>query len=215
MEKNKSFFDFDGTLIRINSFPYWILFSMFYALMSFKLGLFLRIINLLFKRKIQGKISHSEFKKKLIQLPISENSNQRFSSFLSNFIRADLKGELIQLYRENHSIVISSAAPEIYLKLTMQRIFPKIYNELSVIGSKLENEKLNDNYKEEKLINLYKIGFLNPEENLKNLYTDSWDDSSLAFHSELIILISPKKNSQEKYVENPELALKIRGSQKP
>lgn len=215
MEKNKSFFDFDGTLIRINSFPYWIMFSGGYALISFQFGLLGKIINLLFKRKIQHKISHSEFKKKLVQLPISESSDQRFSTFLTNFVRKDLKKELTELYQKNHSIVISSAAPEVYLKLTIQKIFPRIHNHLFVIGSKIENGKLNNNYKEEKLINLYKIGFLNPEEKLKSIYTDSWDDASLAFHSDEIILISPKKNCQTKYYENEELSLKIRNSQKP
>lgn len=215
MEKNKSFFDFDGTLLRINSFPYWIMFSAGYALISLKFGLFFKIINLLFKRKIQHKISHAKFKEKLIQLPISENSNQLFSSFLSNFVRMDLKKELTQLHQKNHSIVISSAAPEVYLKLTIQNIFPEIHDQLFMIGSKIENGTLNDNYKEEKLINLYKIGFLNPEETLKNLYTDSWDDSSLAFHSKSITLICPKRNCQKQYNENPELSLKIRNSQKP
>lgn len=210
MEKNKSFFDFDGTLIRINSFPYWIIFSSGYAFLTLRFKLFWKISVLLFKRKVQKKISHAEFKKELFLLGISDRSNQKFAFFLAFFERKSIVQELIKLNQERHSIVISSAAPEIYLKKTIEIIFPKIHHELWVYGSKIENGSLNDNYKEEKLRNLYKIQFLSQGENLTNLFTDSWDDSPLAYHSETIVLISPSEKCRKKYTENSDLIKKIK-----
>lgn len=211
MEENKSLFDFDGTLIRINSFPYWIMFSGGYALISFKLGLFFKIINLLFERKIQHKISHVEFKRRLIELPISENSNQKFGNFLLFFVRKELKEELKKLHEQNHKIVISSAAPEVYLKKSIELIFPEIHQNLMILGSKLNSDgELLDNFKEEKLRILYEVQFLKENENFNNLYTDSWDDAALAFQSENVFLISPKKQCDQKFLTHPELSKKLR-----
>lgn len=211
MEENKSFFDFDGTLIRINSFPYWILFVIGYSILSLNFSLVIKVSNLLIQRKIKKNISHREFKKKLIQLPIYDDCNQKFAKFISIFVRKKLSDELKKLYEQKHLIVISSAAPENYLKYSIEKIFPPIQYELTIIGSKLTFDgKLNDNYKEEKLKNLYKCNFLNKQEFLKNIYTDSWDDMSLALQSEKLILVSPTKKTKNLYLKDAALAPKTK-----
>lgn len=211
MEKNKSFFDFDETIIRINSFPYWIVFIIIYSFFSFDFRLTAKFSKLLFYRKIQRKISHYYFKKELIKLSVPDNFNRKFAVFLSYFTRKKLIKEIKRLHAENHKIIISSAAPESYLKKSIENIFPQIHQNFWIIGSKLSFEDdLIDNYKEEKLHNLYKYQFLGETEMLKNIYTDSWDDAVLAYQSENLILIYPNKKSQHKYFSDAELAKKIR-----
>jgi|SRR5690606_9172126 len=210
MEKNKSYFDFDGTLISVNSFPLWILFSAFYALISLRLGLFGKILKLLFQRKIQQKISHYEFKKALISLNISEKSDENFVQILTVFKRKNLVEELKKLHSENHEIVISSAAPENYLKKIIAFIFPEIHQNLMIIGSNIVDNELIDNYKEQKLINLHQSGFLAENEMLKNVFTDSWDDVSLAYRCENLILIAPKPKCKAMFLADSALNSKIK-----
>ncbi|SMC44797.1 HAD family hydrolase [Moheibacter sediminis] len=210
MEENKSFFDFDETLIRINSFPYWILFVISYSALSFDFKLTAKFSKLLFERKIRKNISHYNFKKELLKFSVSDNCNQKFAGFLSFFTRKELINELRRLHVEKHKIVISSAAPENYLRKTIELILPEISDEILIIGSKPHNNEWVDNYKEYKLQNLYKSQFLHENEILKNVYTDSWDDSALAYKSENIILISPSKKSKEKYFSDVKLKDRIR-----
>lgn len=207
--ENKTVFDFDGTLIRINSFPCWVLFLIGYSFLNFRFSIAIKVIKLLIKREIKNKINHPDFKKALMDLHFTEDYHKNFAIFLSFFVRKNLMKELKSLYKKNHKIVITSAAPEIYLTKTIGIILPEIYNDLTIIGAKIKNDHLNGNHKKEKLLNLYESGFLKQDEKVVKLFTDSWDDSEIAYHSENIILISPSTKCKRKYSEVSVLASKI------
>ena|SRR5690606_1263409 len=206
--ENKSIFDFDKTLIRINSFPFWILFLMFYSLLKFRFPLFVKLFQLLWNRKIRKKIKHVDFKHELVKLTQNMDCHSRFGIILSLFIRKKVGQKLVELHTNGHRIAVTSAAPEIYLKPFVEKTFPDF--EIQIFGSKInENEIWEENFGANKLNAAIRSRFLGQKEKFRNLFTDSWDDFELAGMAEKITLVYPKNADKKRFLENPELKNKV------
>jgi len=206
--ENKSIFDFDKTLIRINSFPFWILFLMFYSLLKFRFYLFVKLFKLLWNRKIHENIKHVDFKHELVKLTQNMDCHSQFGIILSLFIRKKVGQKLVELHASGHRIAVTSAAPEIYLKPFVEKIFPDF--EIQIFGSKInENEVWEENFGANKLNSAIRSRFLEKKEKFRNLFTDSWDDSELAGMAEKITLVYPKNVDKKRFLENPELKNKV------
>ncbi|MDM1297856.1 haloacid dehalogenase-like hydrolase [Empedobacter falsenii] len=193
----KAVFDFDQTLIRVNSFTKWVAFLLSKSFKNGDYKLFYKVSILIFRRKIIKTLSHQNLKKTLIELDLKQDYYELFVIKLAEFINQEVLNQLIELNQNNYKIAISSAAPEKYLKEFVEKYIS--INEILVIGTIVENNVLNDNFGERKVVNLVKKGFLNPKEEFEILFTDSFDDFPLAELVKEIHLISPDEVSKNKY----------------
>ncbi|TGN30093.1 HAD family hydrolase [Empedobacter tilapiae] len=193
----KVVFDFDQTLIYVNSFTKWVAFLLSKSFKNGDYKLFYKVSILIFKRKIIKTISHQNFKKALVELDIRKDYNELFLVKLAEFINKDVLYELIELAKNDYKIAISSAAPENYLKEFVEKYIP--IKQILVEGTTIEKNVLNDNFGLRKVENLIKQGFLNPKEEFDILFTDSYDDFPLAELAKVIHLISPDEVSKNKY----------------
>lgn len=193
----KAVFDFDQTLIHVNSFTKWVAFLLSKSFENGDYKLFYKVSILIFRRKIIKTLSHQNFKKTLMELDLKQDYYELFAIKLAEFINQEALNQLIELNQNNYKISISSAAPEKYLKEFVEKYIS--INEILVIGTIVENNVLNDNFGERKVVNLVKKGFLNPKEEFEILFTDSFDDFPLAELAKEIHLISPDEVSKNKY----------------
>lgn len=193
----KAVFDFDQTLIRVNSFTKWVTFLLSKSFKNGDYKLFYKVSILIFRRKIIKTLSHQNLKKTLIELDLKQDYYELFAIKLAEFINQEVLNQLIELNQNNYKIAISSAAPENYLKEFVEKYIPT--KEILVIGTIVENNVLNDNFGERKVVNLVKKGFFNPKEEFDILFTDSYDDFPLAELAKEIHLISPDEVSKNKY----------------
>lgn len=196
--ENKAVFDFDKTLVTLNTFPIWIVFVIIYSII--KLDFKTDFLKLLWKRKIAKTISHNQFKCELLKVDLNQNYHDTFAKLISNFKNEKCIKELNKLQNQQYKIAISSAAPEHYLKTTIQLLFPE--HQFLVIGANIDSDKFCGNYKIEKVQNLIKMRFIESSEEIDCLYTDSFDDYPLAQFSKKLILVSPDKYSYLKYKES-------------
>ncbi len=193
----KAVFDFDQTLINVNSFTKWVAFLLSKSFESGDYKLFYKVSILIFRRKIIKTLSHQNFKKALIELDVKQDYYELFVVELREYINQEVLNQLIELNQKKYKIAISSAAPEKYLKEFIKKYIP--VKEILVIGTLVESNVLNDNFGERKVVNLVKKGFLNPKEEFDILFTDSYDDFPLAELAKEIYLIFPDEFSKNKY----------------
>ncbi|MDM1061212.1 haloacid dehalogenase-like hydrolase [Empedobacter falsenii] len=193
----KAVFDFDQTLINVNSFTKWVAFLLSKSFENGDYKLFYKVSILIFRRKIIKTLSHQNFKKTLIELNLKQDYYELFVVELREYINQEVLNQLIELNQNNYKIAISSAAPENYLKEFVKKNIPT--KEILVIGTIVENNVLNDNFGERKVVNLVKKGFLNPKKEFDILFTDSYDDFHLAELAKEIYLIFPDEVSKNKY----------------
>lgn len=202
-------FDFDGTLIHINSFPKWIIHLTKRSILSFRFDLTFLILKLIFRRKITRRISHAYFKERLLKLAIPDEWNKEFALHLKKFTNALIVNELRQKLISNRQVIVSSAAPEQYLIYFFDFLFPEIKkSNLIIIGSILYKDKLLDNYKEEKKSRLFETLHLSQDSVLETLYTDSLDDMPLALIVEKTYLVNPGNADLLAYI-NSKLVIEI------
>lgn len=195
----KVVFDFDGTLIRVNSFPKWVKFLLWKKLINFELLGFIQLSYLIFLRKILNKISHNEFKRKLILHHSDSEVCAAFAKKLTHELNQNVFELLKKHVKNNDVIAISSAAPQVYL----QAFLDMIMNEkLWIIGSRIIDNNLTVNHQETKIHNLEIHNFIDKNENFDCLYTDSLDDSSLANRADKIFLVNPDVESKSFYLKN-------------
>lgn len=186
----KVVFDFDGTLIRVNSFPKWVKFFAWSKFKNFEFATFSKIISLIFQRKILNSLRHEEFKKALMELPFAEHEANEFARILKSFEHPNVMGKLQQFLDEGYAVAISSAAPETYLKAYVK--IAKLEN-VKVIGASISENKLILNHSINKIENLEEKGFIKPTEKIEVLFTDSEEDWPLAQRSHKTILVNPSE----------------------
>lgn len=201
--QSKIVFDFDGTLISRNSFPLWVVFLLFQSIASFEGGRLTKILLLLFRRKITKRIDHNELKLRLISMPVPECWDEAFARGLVKYSRESVVEQALQHLNNGECVVVSSAAPFRYLSKAVKLMFPEVHGQVLTLGATVELGRLNDNYKENKLSNIYRFGVISPEEKLKVLYTDSWDDRFLAEAAERVILVQPLSTDVQRFMADP------------
>ncbi|WP_209203147.1 haloacid dehalogenase-like hydrolase [Salinisphaera sp. G21_0] len=167
-------FDFDETLISVNSFPLWCKWLLTKSIREFKLTLVFKLFFLFSERKLLKTITHTSFKEQLCALKYPSSWDFDFSDYLNDKQwNEEIVNELLEHKKNSNYVLVTSAAPTKYL-------LPIIKSRLStqvdkIIGSSIDNHVYLDNYKENKVASLY-------QENIKNidfLYTDSLDDLPL------------------------------------
>lgn len=206
MHTNNIVFDFDETIISKNSFPLWVAFLTFKAATSCSPLLLIKVIWLLFKRKVLGTIGHGELKRQLVTMETPEAWDYLFSIKLLNYVRAPIVSEVIRHLDGENKVIISSAAPEKYLRKTIELILSNRHSQVTILGAKVIDGCFDGNHKERKLHNLCK---LLRGSRITALYTDSWDDRFLASASEKVFLVSPRRLDVARFMNDQDLKNKI------
>ncbi|WP_322970905.1 haloacid dehalogenase-like hydrolase [Faecalibacter sp. LW9] len=186
MQSSKVVFDFDETFISINSFPYWVVYLIGFDFLTLKWSAGLYLTKCLLQRKIMKTISHVEFKEEILKHKINSTGVRIFCQFLRRYEHQWIRDKFVQHIHQQDEVIISSAAPEIYLREYF------INQKIKIVGAHLKTDgTLNDNHSEMKLSNLYHFQWLNKNEKLKEVYTDSYEDLPLAKQSLHVYLIKP------------------------
>lgn len=188
--------DFDKTLIKINSFPLWIIFVLLYSAILFDFKW--EYLKLLISRKLLRNISHNQFKKELLCIELSEDYALIFSKILNLFKNKKTISLIKDLANNRTTIIITSAAPETYLYASVRGFLESIETNY-IIGAHVFDNVYSSNYKEEKYINLLKKNILNCVDIIDYCITDSIDDKDLAMRSKKLYLVSPNKKSLREY----------------
>lgn len=179
--------DFDGTLIKVNSFPRWVSYFLLRSFFTARFLLFGRIIFAIFSRKVL-KCTHVDFKARLMSVCVHEKWNREFSKYLLRYVN---KNVVAVLERVDEPVVLSSAAPVNYL-----RYFPSVVDLDfdSVFGSSLVSGKLIDNFGFEKvrIINECYCAI-----SVGMVLTDHFDDIPLMQMAESVMLVSPSVRTIE------------------
>jgi len=179
--------DFDGTVIRKNSFPMWILFILKMSLKKRRWEVLFSVVFLLFKRKVFGIIDHSEFKRKINALDIPDAWALSFCLKLTGY----LSGAVVEAIKGlNLPVVVTTAAPECYAKY-----IPDVlnFNVLAVLSSGVDSRTglYVDNVREEKL-NVFKNNFGVVD---VVFFSDHQDDLCFAKFSKKFYLCNPKREA--------------------
>ncbi len=183
--------DFDGTLIRSNSFPKWVLFSLKGSLKEGRLILFLQIFILLSLRKVIPLLSHVEFKKRINSLNYPKGWADAFCEKLyQENISLAVLTQIKKLGVEK--VIVTTAAPCCYAKsLPVRFAFEKV--NFDVLCSHLQDQCFYDNYRENKKeLTLAHIG-----NNEFVLFTDHRDDIAIAKCAKDVFLCNPTHHNRE------------------
>jgi len=189
----KVVFDFDETLVNVNSFKRWVVFLWLHSIKKLNIKLFIKVSKLIISRKIFRIDSHQEFKMKLMELKLHESYDVDFGKKLSKNIHPIVFNYLKELEERKYKIAISSAAPNHYLERFVKDY---ISDEVLVIGAFLENGNLIENFEQNKITNLIQRGFIKENEKIELFFTDSYHDIELIKLAKKTYLISPSKKSK-------------------
>ena len=192
--------DLDGTLISINSFPFWIRFLIKEAISNINLTLLFNLLILLFKRKVL-KEKHVEFKRQLMLLEYPESYDHNFAVQLLCYINEDVVTELFTTKKA--CIVISTAAPSNYAEAFVSALPFKVDK---LHCSKITNGKIYENFADNKVVS-FKNDFHSQKINL--FLTDHIEDLPLMLHSEAIILVKPKQETIDQITMHDFLKIRL------
>ncbi|WP_313375574.1 hypothetical protein [Chishuiella sp.] len=208
----KAIFDFDKTLISINTFTYWVFHLWLISLKKGNFKLFFKITFLIFSRKVLKNISHKNFKEKLLLFDYNQEYDILFCKKISKYINYDILNSLNKLNEQNYFIAISSAAPEKYLKIFVNNYLH--INKSLVLGSVLVDGKIFENFQKNKLLRLIETKFIEKDEVYECLFTDSDDDIFLGENAKKISLVNPTKEILKNYmnVYSSKIEIKKAGS---
>ena len=117
--------DFDGTLIKGNSFHYWIFFLIIFSWEWTGVRLYFRkmlfLLGIIVKR-YRGDITHHVFKRRIQNsfhldenLNINSRFSKRFCKFLKSKMRSKLYKYIVQERKKGARIILATAAPDDYI----------------------------------------------------------------------------------------------------
>lgn len=189
-------FDFDGTLVSINSFHLFLIFLGVHSIVHFRFIVLSKLLMAIFAR-LSKKTSHLDFKRQIhsIGLLLTEDQIRIFFKWLSPFRRDCVFDALKRSNEDPESCtVIASAAPYAYMK------YAKFYFAADFVISFGDPRNLNpllfDNTGERKLINIAARLTTNPLR-LNRVYTNHIDDLPLTLVAEEVVLVRPKSEFPE------------------
>lgn len=190
MHQKIDIFDFDGTLISINSFHLFLFFLGFRGLLSLRLPTLGNLISAVFAR-FTKRISHLEFKTKINELGLllTRDEGVQFCKWLAFFKRSSVIEALKRSYASPDALcIIASAAPYAYMRYVAYE-FP-VDLVVSFGGPGNFTSPLVDNIGDNKLVNV--SAHLNIDVcRLNILYTDHIDDLPLALAADNVFLVRP------------------------
>jgi hypothetical protein len=179
--------DLDGTLLKVNSFPRWVLHLFVKSLRHARIDLSLTIARALMGRKT-GALPHSAFKQILIELQYPETWDRDYVLGLSGVVRWDLVNRIAA---RGGNILIATAAPLRYAKYLPDILGHRF---ASVLGSEIVGNKLRDNCGANKLdaVREHTGAGQIP---IAELYTDHHDDLPLARQATRVVLVAPSEET--------------------
>lgn len=188
--------DFDGTLVKINSFEKFFKQLFKYWIMNLKIGYSLYLLFLILIRKMKL-IEHAELKKRTLQYVQNKDIKifiEQFSKKLISDVNANVV-EIIQNYRnEGYAIHLCTAAPKLYIE-KFTSYFSFKFDEIVCTDSPTEEMDWKENLGEHKL---YSTNILlhKRSEKLMVLLTDSYDDIPLLkIHKLKNIIVNPSEKT--------------------
>lgn len=181
--------DFDGTVLKTNSFPLWIKFSLKNALIEKRLGLFFCLTFLILFRKIIPVMKHSDFKKRINALGYPEDWPNRFCEGLFQKYHNSQIIKKIESYHSK-SVVITTAAPCCYAKV-IPNYFRFNGRKPHILCSFMHGKIFIDNYKVKKKENTLTFFEYAPF----IFFTDHKDDLTLALRAQYTYLCNPGTQS--------------------
>ena len=185
--ENLDIFDFDGTLIRVNSFREINKRLLVKLLAKFKLLSFLRLSIWYFIRKT-GIISHMDFKIKAVAIFERSLSEDEKAGIVQGVVDQNLNQKVYEAMSQSDNCIISTSAPYAYVSRM------KLSDEASVISSLEPGDAYPDlsNFGQGKIDNV-RAYFDGQNISVRNTYTDSEDDRPLIDLSENAFIVKSGK----------------------
>jgi len=188
-------FDFDGTLYKGNSFHDFMIYFFKVTLVKFHWLLTIKIVWAVLLR-VLGVFNHEGMKKKIVFYAmgfLDRNQIQDFVFHLFDGLNQTVYEKLTEIQNNQEVILISSAAPCIYMNA-----LAKNFNVANVHCSGFKESLWIENIRDHKLLLL--------EEDFEGyhfmtLYTDHYDDISLSQSFQQVFLVNPSQVTTEKYLE--------------
>jgi phosphoserine phosphatase len=185
MDKKIYVFDLDFTFVSLNTFHYWILFTL--KTFWYKPIVVVRILRILLKRYFRV-IKHSEMKKELLELVNKKHCKvnvSKFTDFLENNINNNVFEYFLSL--KNEITILATAAPDVYAIPFGQRLG---FRHITATSS-ITDDNWVENIKEQKCLSVQKIiqSNINYKGYLIEVITDHHDDlpiMKLAAHTRLV-----------------------------
>jgi phosphoserine phosphatase len=180
--------DFDGTLIKKNSFPMWVFYILKCSLRRGGVPTFLRFSSALFLRRL-GMMSVSQFKAFLMGRRYPREYDSCFVDSLKIHINPFVVERLNEL---DGYLVLSSAAPIFYLEHVADNFGVKFDK---VVGTHVYVGILVENYSENKVLALQEV--IDVADDVI-LFTDHYIDLPLMRVSDEVFLVNPRKKTVNK-----------------
>lgn len=189
--------DLDGTLIRVNSYKHWLLFSCLVALVSLHFSFLLDVLSA-FNARQKGRMTRWEVKQRLIRaaaitFPVRWASNHVFQRYLRIYVRSNVLKKISELQRNGNRVYLTTAAWRGYCDS-----FSLYYGFDGVIAT--DTNAPNEN------IGPYKLQALLEKTSIENnnlvLFTDHSDDLPLARVARFVYLVYPDVRSLMKFQES-------------
>lgn len=200
-------FDLDLTLLKVNSFKLWVIFTMFF--MVFDLS---RIVNFLalFLNRIIGRIDRYTFKEKLLYLQNSSNYWAGIASLFARILMIFINSNVLKHTVKYDFVILATAAPALYVRFLFERLdtFDHLIATDIVEGSYIE--LLAENKK-------IQVSNFIAEENITSgpvflyLYTDSLEDLPLAEYVNFLYVVNDDDivvNKFKRKIKNMEVFIK-------
>jgi len=196
-------FDFDETIISVNSFPLWVWFLIKRSFFNMHYRNIYHIMKVSIKRKIFKISTHAEYKKAIFDIEVNQKWFYDFAVYLERFERFSI---FFTYLESNDQIIISSAADQRILRPFIEFLSVKYSIVFSdILGATYRDCQFIMNYRQEKVTNLIDRGLLN-DGRIDLLFTDSLDDLSCMKISNEIVFVGSKYEfeslSTNEYIRN-------------
>jgi len=196
--------DFDGTFVKVNSFELFIKYLLFFSFLHVQFRLFTFLSFEILKRKLRLE-SHGEMKMHILwHLKNNETYNvlPAFLTRLSSYINKNVLAIVEERKQKGCVIILSSAAPEYYLK-PFVRQYANLFD--FVLSTPVPNSDKDSLWSENICNTKFKrtISFLqNHNFSFSIFLTDHYDDIPLLeIQKSKNILVNPSKYTLEKVKE--------------
>jgi phosphoserine phosphatase len=188
-------FDFDGTIIKLNSFRLYLLYLLLCFSIRFDVAAVLGLLKL-FSLKVMGRVDHLTLK--CICNKLGERLSPSQNLFFWKLMRFFFRPEIIAYereYRKNDDIiiVIASAAPYVYMRYAKAFLPADIVVSYGDPGNETSHSV--DNTGEYKLTNIANaLG--HQISRIQAVFSDHSNDIPLFRISDLVVVVKPTKRSE-------------------